>query len=78
LLSSFFFGYITTQFLAGWIAPKVGGGKLFGMGILTTALLTLATPLVARFGYIPLVSLRIIEGFLEVNPVTTILPSITS
>ena len=52
----------------------IGGGKLYGMGILTTALLTLVTPLVARLGYIPLVSLRIIEGFLEVNHLTTLNP----
>jgi ACS family sodium-dependent inorganic phosphate cotransporter len=66
LLSSFFYGYITTQLLGGWLAPKMGAGKLYGLGILTTAVLTLLTPLIADFGLVPLVAIRILEGIFEV------------
>ncbi len=66
LLSSFFYGYITTQLLGGWLAPKMGAGKLYGLGILTTAVLTLLTPLIADFGLVPLVAVRILEGIFEV------------
>ncbi|XP_046451668.1 sialin-like isoform X1 [Daphnia pulex] len=65
LLSSFFYGYITTQLLGGWLAPKMGAGKLYGLGILTTAVLTLLTPLIADFGLVPLVAIRILEGIFE-------------
>uniref|UniRef100_A0A0P4Y9Z8 Sialin n=1 Tax=Daphnia magna TaxID=35525 RepID=A0A0P4Y9Z8_9CRUS len=65
LLSSFFYGYITTQLLGGWLAPKMGAGKLYGLGILTTAILTLLTPLIANIGLAPLVAIRILEGIFE-------------
>ena len=66
MLSSFFYGYIVTQLPGGWLAPKFGGGKLYGLGILTTAILTLVTPTIAYNGLGPLVSVRIIEGIFEV------------
>ena len=34
LLSSFFYGYISTQYLGGWLALKVGGANSFAGGIL--------------------------------------------
>lgn len=71
MLSSFFYGYIVTQLPGGWLAPKFGGGKLYGFGILTTAILTLLTPTIAYSGLGPLVTVRIIEGIFEV---TSMLP----
>lgn len=66
LLSSFFYGYIVTQLPGGWLSPKFGGAKLYGLGILTTAVLTLLTPVIAYAGLGPLVAVRIIEGVFEV------------
>ncbi|KAG8227727.1 hypothetical protein J437_LFUL008009 [Ladona fulva] len=41
LLSSFFYGYIVTQVLGGWLATRLGGGaRLFCLGIGATAVLT--------------------------------------
>lgn len=67
LLSSFFYGYITTQLLGGWLAPRMGAGKLYGLGILATAILTLLTPVIANAGLAPLVAIRILEGVFEVR-----------
>jgi len=65
LLGSFFYGYIVTQLLGGWLAPKIGGARLYGLGILSTAFLTLLTPLIAATGFIPFVTVRILEGIFE-------------
>ena len=67
LLGSFFYGYIITQLPGGWIAPKFGAARLYGLGILTTALLTLLTPIIARAGLIPFIAIRVLEGIFEVT-----------
>lgn len=67
LLSSFFYGYIVTQLPGGWLAPRIGAAKLYGAGILATAVFTLLTPLIARQGLIPFVTIRILEGVFEVT-----------
>jgi len=62
-LGSFFWGYITTQIIGGILAPMIGAGRLIGLGIFGTSLLTLLTPVAARMaGLIPLVVLRFLEG----------------
>ncbi|EDW67516.1 sialin [Drosophila virilis] len=65
ILSSFFYGYIMTQFLGGYIGTKVGGNLVFGLGIGTTAILTLLTPLAANHSLGMFLAVRIIEGVFE-------------
>ncbi|XP_068081868.1 vesicular glutamate transporter 1 [Anabrus simplex] len=65
LLSSFFYGYTASQLPGGWVALRVGGTKLFGMGIAGTALLTLLTPPLANISVYILIAIRIVEGLLE-------------
>ncbi|XP_054264712.1 sialin-like [Macrosteles quadrilineatus] len=65
ILSSFFYGYILTQVLGGWLACQYGGVRLFGMGVLTTAALTLLTPLAAKMHVYLLILVRILEGMFE-------------
>ncbi|XP_044258785.1 vesicular glutamate transporter 2.2-like [Tribolium madens] len=65
VLSSFFYGYITTQLFGGWLSAKIGGKRVFGGGIAVTAFLTLITPLLARVNIYLLLTLRIIEGVFE-------------
>lgn len=65
VLSSFFYGYITTQLLGGWLASKFGGKRVFGCGIAVTAVLTLITPFVAKLNFYLLLAVRIIEGIFE-------------
>ncbi|EDL26408.1 solute carrier family 17 (anion/sugar transporter), member 5, isoform CRA_b, partial [Mus musculus] len=45
ILGSFFYGYIVTQIPGGYIASRVGGKLLLGLGILGTSVFTLFTPL---------------------------------
>lgn len=65
ILSSFFYGYITTQLLGGYMAVKIGGRRLYGGGVFCTAVLTLLTPFVAKLGIGALLTVRIIEGICE-------------
>ncbi|XP_046392973.1 sialin-like [Ischnura elegans] len=66
LLSSFFYGYIFTQLLGGWLATRIGGGaRLFCAGIGVTAVLTLITPPVAYASLPGLFIIRIVEGLFE-------------
>ena len=65
VLSSFFYGYICTQFVGGYLASKIGGNIVFAAGIGVTALLTLITPLAANTSLYLLLVIRIIEGIFE-------------
>ena len=66
VLSSFFYGYISTQLLGGWLAARIGGKRVFGLGIASTALLTIITPPLTRISVYVLIALRIVEGVFEV------------
>ncbi|GAB0100072.1 hypothetical protein DMENIID0001_160550 [Sergentomyia squamirostris] len=65
ILSSFFYGYIWTQLLGGYLGSKFGGHYVFGAGIGMTALLTLLTPLAAKSSIYLMVAIRVIEGIFE-------------
>jgi ACS family sodium-dependent inorganic phosphate cotransporter-like MFS transporter 5 len=65
ILGSFFWGYIVTQVPGGRLAELFGSRKLFGFGVLSTAIFTLLTPLAARAGDIWLVICRVLMGLGE-------------
>ncbi|XP_060085023.1 sialin-like [Ylistrum balloti] len=65
ILSSFFYGYAFTQIPGGFLAEKIGGKRLFGYGILVTALLSLLTPLSANAGPWAVVIVRGMMGLAE-------------
>ncbi|XP_055528394.1 vesicular glutamate transporter 2-like [Wyeomyia smithii] len=65
ILSSFFYGYVFTQVLGGYLSNKLGGTNVFGVGIGGTAILTLLTPMAAQLGVGWLIAIRVLEGFLE-------------
>ncbi|XP_015604932.1 sialin isoform X2 [Cephus cinctus] len=65
ILSSFFYGYICTQFAGGWLAARVGGKRVFGIGIGITAGFTVITPPIVRANVYLLVAVRIVEGICE-------------
>ncbi|KAK9870669.1 hypothetical protein WA026_008229 [Henosepilachna vigintioctopunctata] len=65
VLSSFFYGYITTQLLGGWLASRIGGKTLFGVGVGATAMMTVITPFVAKMNIYLLIALRTLEGIFE-------------
>ncbi|GJQ72217.1 hypothetical protein Trydic_g3308 [Trypoxylus dichotomus] len=66
ILSSFYWGYVVTHLPGGILAEKFGGKYSLGIGILSTAVFTLLTPLVVGFGdYKWLIALRVLEGLGE-------------
>lgn len=44
VLSSFFYGYLATQVLGGWLADRYGGKVILGFGVLWWSIFTLLTP----------------------------------
>ena len=67
VLSSFFYGYITSQILGGYLATRIGAARLFGSAILVTAIMTLLTPVFAYQGIWPLVFVRAAQGVCQVK-----------
>ncbi|KAL1496957.1 hypothetical protein ABEB36_008000 [Hypothenemus hampei] len=65
ILSSFFYGYITTQLLGGYLAKLYGGKLVYGAGIAITATLTIVTPWLASINFYLLMAVRIVEGICE-------------
>ncbi|XP_063531911.1 vesicular glutamate transporter 1 isoform X2 [Cydia strobilella] len=65
VLSSFFYGYLVTQLPGGWLAAKIGGNRMFAIGIGATSLLTLFTPPLAHTSTSLLIAVRVVEGLFE-------------
>ncbi|XP_076362088.1 sialin-like isoform X6 [Tachypleus tridentatus] len=65
ILAAFFYGYILTQVPGGRLAEQYSAKWLFGSGILWTSLLTILTPVVARWSVVAFIILRILEGIGE-------------
>lgn len=69
ILAAFFYGYIVTQIPGGWLAERIGGKWVFGVGVVMTSVFTLLTPLAATSNVGFLIAVRVLEGFFEVNEV---------
>lgn len=66
ILSSFYWGYVLTHLPGGILAEKFGGKYSLGLGIFSTAIFTLLTPVVVDFGdSAGLIVLRILMGLGE-------------
>lgn len=65
ILSSFFYGYILTQLLGGYLGAKFGGTLVFGLGIFATSVLTLLTPIAAHSGLYTLIAVRLMQGMCQ-------------
>ncbi|CAH1154013.1 unnamed protein product [Phaedon cochleariae] len=65
VLSSFFYGYILTPILGGYLAERFGGKKTLAVGIGVTSLLTVITPWVARINVYLFILIRTLEGIFE-------------
>ncbi|KAH9504374.1 hypothetical protein Btru_063441 [Bulinus truncatus] len=65
LLSSFFYGYITTQVIGGWLSGRFGGRRVLGIGVGITAFCNLLVPVAARWDFRAMLALRIIMGISE-------------
>ena len=51
VLSSFFYGYIVTQIPGGYLSGRFGGKRVMLVGMLVYALVTLLTPVAARWAH---------------------------
>ena len=67
LLSSFFYGYLGTQVLGGWLAKRFGGKWVLAIGVLVTSILTMLTPIAAKTSFYLLLAVRVFEGLAEVR-----------
>ncbi|KAJ8670289.1 hypothetical protein QAD02_001548 [Eretmocerus hayati] len=65
ILSSFFYGYMCTQLLGGWLASRIGGKRVFGFGIAVTSFFTIISPPITRWSVYLLILARVIEGICE-------------
>lgn len=66
ILSSFYYGYVLTQIVGGYLADKFGGKYTLSVGILVTAILTLLTPAAVEWGGPNcLIIIRVLEGLAE-------------
>ncbi len=44
VLSAFFWGYLVSQLLGGWMADRFGGKRILAFGVVTWSLATILTP----------------------------------
>ncbi|GFY74224.1 hypothetical protein TNIN_499561 [Trichonephila inaurata madagascariensis] len=65
IMSSFFYAYFVTVLTGGYIAKKFGAKRVFGGGVFLTSVLTLLTPAAVRWGTIPFIVARALEGIGE-------------
>lgn len=65
VLSAFFYGYLLTQILGGWLADRYGGKAVLGTGVLLWSLFTLLTPPAAAAGFAVLFLARVAMGMGE-------------
>ncbi|XP_068183215.1 sialin-like [Antennarius striatus] len=65
ILGAFFYGYITTQVLGGYLASRFGAKWVLGLGVLVTVIFTLLTPVAADLGAGFLIAVRVVEGIGE-------------
>ncbi len=65
ILGSFYFGYMITMVIGGYLADRYGGKKVLGYGLLIWSLFTIITPFFAYQGLWWLIFIRILMGLGE-------------
>lgn len=65
VLGSFFYGYVLTQVPGGRLAELFGGKKVFGLGVLLTAIFTFLSPIAAYANFTLFIIVRVLEGMSE-------------
>ncbi len=65
ILSCFYFGYMVTQFLGGYLADRFGGKLVLAVGVLWWSAFTILTPPAAAMGIGMLIATRILMGMGE-------------
>ena len=65
VFSSFYFGYMLTMILGGYLADKYGGKYVLGFGVLAWSLFTFLTPIFAYQGFFAILLIRVLLGLGE-------------
>ena len=65
VFSSFYFGYMFTMILGGYLADKYGGKYVLGLGVLAWSLFTFLTPIFAYQGFFAIFLIRVLLGLGE-------------
>ena len=65
VLSSFFYGYLATQILGGWLADRYGGKVVLATGVLLWSFFTIVTPPAAVASFLGLFLARVGMGIGE-------------
>lgn len=66
VLSAFFWGYMCSQILGGYLAGRYGGKLVIGVVVLGSAVLTLASPVAATTSVYVFIAVRALIGFFQV------------
>lgn len=64
-MGAFYYGYCISQIPGGRLAEMYSGKWVFGLGTVITAILTLLTPLAARYHVGVLIAIRALEGLAQ-------------
>ena len=67
ILSAFSYGYISTQFIAGVVAKKLGPKKVIVFGYSLVILATLLSPKSAEWSPYALAALQVVKGMCGVS-----------
>ncbi|XP_064480257.1 putative inorganic phosphate cotransporter [Ornithodoros turicata] len=65
VLASFFYGYIITVLPGGVLAEQMGPKWLIGLGTFATSALSLVIPIAARWHYLAVIIIRVLQGLAE-------------
>ncbi|NOX52466.1 MAG: ACS family MFS transporter [Gammaproteobacteria bacterium] len=65
IFSFFFFGYMMTQFLGGYLADRFGGKVVLAIGVIWWSIFTILTPPAAALGIAALLTVRVLMGMGE-------------
>lgn len=66
--SSFFWGYLITQIPGGFLASVVPANRIFGVAIITSALLNMLVPGAMSLDSVSvLLCIRVLQGLVEVR-----------
>lgn len=68
ILSGFYYGYITTPLLGGWLEHRFGGKVVFGSAVFLSSVVTLLMPTLAYVGPWALLTSRVLLGIVQVIP----------
>ncbi|CAG2058260.1 unnamed protein product [Timema podura] len=67
ILASYYYGYIMTQILGGYLAGRFGGKYVLGGGIFASGIITMLFPILSRLHVYALITARIMQGAFQVS-----------